>query len=70
MTTANDSTDRVSRSFPHPMSEMLSRYFSMTAPGRSRRTAATRGTSSAPTRSRVETQRRAEELWDSLADFA
>jgi len=68
MTTANDSTDRASRSFPHPMSEMLSRYFSMTAPGRSRHAAATRGT--AQTRSRIETQRRAEELWDSLADFA
>ncbi len=70
MTTTNDSRDRASRYFPHAMSEMLTRYFSMTAPGRSRHAAATLGTASPETRSRVETQRRAEELWDSLADFA
>ncbi len=70
MTTANDSQDRAARSFPHPMSEMLSRYFSMTAPGRRGTVAATRSTSSPEVRSRVETQRRADELWDTLADFA
>jgi hypothetical protein len=70
MTKTNDSQDRASRYFPHAMSEMLTRYFSMTAPGRSRHAAATLGTSSPQTRSRVETQRRAEELWDTLADFA
>lgn len=70
MTTTNDSRDRASRYFPYAMSEMLTRYFSMTAPGRSRRAAVPHGTSSPQTRSRVETQRRADELWDTLADFA
>jgi hypothetical protein len=70
MTNSNDSRDRAARSFPLPISETLSRYFSMTSPGRPRREAEARGTSGPQTRSRVETQRRAEELWDSLADFA
>lgn len=70
MTAVNDAQNRGTRSFPHPMSEMLSRYFSMTAPGRSRHGEATRGNTLPQTRSRVDTQRRAEELWDSLADFA
>ena len=70
MTTVNDRQARASRSFAHPMSEMLSRYFSITAPGRSRQASASPESSLPQTRSRVETQRRAEELWDALADFA
>ncbi len=70
MTNSNDTQNRAARSFPHPMSEALSRYFSMTSPGRPRRGSEPRGTSGPQMRSRVETQRRAEELWDVLADFA
>ena len=70
MTNTNDSQTRAARSFPHPVSEALSRYFSMTSPGRPRRDSEARGNSGPQTRSRVETQRRAEELWDTLADFA
>jgi hypothetical protein len=70
MTNSNDTHNRASRSFPHPMSEALSRYFSMTSPGRPRRDNDLRGAAGPQTRTRVETQRRAEELWDSLADFA
>ena len=70
MTNSNDVQNRAARSFPHPVSEALARYYSMTSPGRHRRDGEARGTSGPQTRSRVETQRRAEELWDSLADFA
>jgi len=67
MTTFEDARDRVapSRTHPvrtHPVSELLSRYFAMTAPGRPRSAAMVPAERPRPVR--------AEELWDALGDFA
>jgi hypothetical protein len=71
MPTLNDTRDPVTPPFTFPVSEVLSRYLAMTAPTRSRAGAENRRPPSAQTaRSNGSAHTRAEELWDSLGDFA
>ena len=57
--------------FTHPVDEALSRYLAMTTPGRPRARVEDR-TPCSPEDAGYDTlvQMRAEELWDTLADFA
>ena len=57
MPISDASHDPATRSFPYPVSEELSRYFALTAPG----------TSSAPAPS---SPPQLEDLWDTVGDFA
>src|SRR5207253_2128559 len=71
MTTFRDSREHSSPSFTHPVSEALSRYLAMTAPGRARAGTGDRTPpASVPFGSDGSAQLRAEELWDALGDFA
>ena len=71
MPTFNDTREPVTPAFSFPVSEVLSGYLTMTAPTRSRAGAENRR----PPRTQTAgsdglAQTRAEELWDSLGDFA
>ncbi len=64
MPSFTDSRDRAAPLPTHPVSEVLSRYFAMTAPTRVRSARSSEDDYEASSR------RRAEELWDALGDFA
>jgi hypothetical protein len=71
MPTFRDTRTRPERSSSHPVTEVLSRYLAMTAPERPRPGSHDRTSPRSPvTSSRPSVQRRAEELWDALGDFA
>ena len=71
MPTFNDTREPVTAAFTFPVSEVLSGYLTMTAPTRSRVGAEHRRSPRAQTAgSDGLAQTRAEELWDSLGDFA
>jgi hypothetical protein len=63
--------DTIAPALMHPVSEVLTRYFAMTAPARprSRDEDGARRSSPAPGAERSAAIR-AEELWDALGDFA
>ena len=67
----NDTLEPVTPAFTFPVTEVLSRYLAMTAPNRSRARAENRRPSRAQTASaNGSALPRADELWDSLGDFA
>jgi hypothetical protein len=68
----NDKTqDRPAPFFPYPVSEALSRYLAMTAPGISRTTAPDRAIQpSAAIGAGEADHTQLEDLWDLLGDFA
>lgn len=71
MPTSNDTREPVTAAFTFPVSEVLSGYLTMTAPTRSQLGAEHRRPRGAQTASSDGlAERRAEELWDSLGDFA
>ena len=71
MPTRNDTRDPVTRAFTFPVTEELTRYLAMTGPTPSGTGGENRRPPRAPTASSDgSVQTRAEELWDSLGDFA
>jgi hypothetical protein len=65
-----DAPSRVAPPFAHPVSELLTRYLSIASPARAQAAMSDDAPSSFATRSRSAVQRRAEEIWDALGDFA
>lgn len=71
MPTLNDTREPATPAFTFPVTDVLSRYLAMTGPTPSRTGAENRRPPSAQTvNSDGLAQTRAEELWDSLGDFA